>query len=156
MRRRYSDSRVPGWVVMLKEPFTSEEREACQGKKLSSSAGVAALVTPRISQEVVEVMYVVGLDGNNRCLYMQEIARGAVSSCALFPRDVYSVACATQATAIVLVHNHPSGDSLPSTQDLAMTKRIAEAGKMLGILLVDHLIIASGGYTSLLDLGVLE
>jgi DNA repair protein RadC len=144
-------------VVMVRESLTPHEKDVSKGVNLSSSAAVAALVTPRISAETVEVMYVIGLDGRNRLLFMQEIARGGVHALAIFPRDVYSVACATQATAVVLVHNHPSGDPTPSVQDLAMTKKVVEAGKALGIPLVDHVIIGyEAGYRSLLDLGVLS
>ena len=72
------------------------------------------------------------------------------------PRDVLRAALYEAATAMVLVHNHPSDDPLPSAEDLAMTRRIAEAGAMVGVPLVDHVIVApSGKYSSMLDLGVL-
>jgi len=141
---------------MLRERCSSGEREAIRGVKTTSSAAVAAVVGPRISAEVVEVMYVVGLDGQNKVLFLHEVARGGRSSQCIYPADIFRVACATSATAIVLVHNHPSGDPTPSAEDLAMTGRLVEAGAVLGIHVVDHVIIApSGRYTSLLDLGVI-
>lgn len=153
---RYSDCRVPGWVVMLRERCSPEERSALRGVKATSSAGVAAIVGPRISAEVVEVMYVVGLDGCNSVLFLHEVARGGRSSQCVLPADIFRCACATSATAIVLVHNHPSGDPTPSAEDLAMTRRLGEAGAVVGIHVVDHVVIApSGRYTSLLDLGVM-
>jgi DNA repair protein RadC len=142
---------------MLREPCSLGERAALRGARASSSAGVAAIVGPRITSEVVEVMYVIGLDGVNNVLFLQEVARGGRSSQCVYPADIFRVACATSASAVVLVHNHPSGDPAPSPDDLAMTTRIVEAGAVIGIPLVDHVIIApSGRYSSLLDLGVIS
>jgi DNA repair protein RadC len=141
---------------MLREKCSPAEREALRGATASSSASVAAIVGPRITSEVVEVMYVIGLDGLNHVMFLTEVARGGRSSQCVYPADLYRIACATNASAIVLAHNHPSGDPTPSPEDLAMTKRIVEAGAVLGIPLVDHVILApSGRYSSLLDLGVI-
>jgi DNA repair protein RadC len=72
------------------------------------------------------------------------------------PRDVLRAALYEAATAMVLCHNHPSDDALPSPEDLLMTRRLAEAGAMVGVPLVDHVIVTpSGKYSSMLDLGVL-
>jgi DNA repair protein RadC len=141
---------------MLRERCSPAEREALRGARANSSASVAAIVGPRIATECVEVMYALGLSGVNEVIWLHEVARGGRSSQCVYPADLFRVACATSASAIVLVHNHPSGDPTPSPEDLAMTKRIVEAGAVLGIPLVDHVILApSGKYSSMLDLGVL-
>jgi len=142
--------------VMLREPCSPEERAAMKaGVKANSSAGVVALVGDRIREEVVEVFYVLGLDGRNNTLFLNEVSRGGRSALGIMPADIYRIPCATNASAIVLVHNHPSGDPMPSPEDLALTKRLVEAGNMIGIPIVDHIIITPDGrYSSLLDLGV--
>ena len=65
------------------------------------------------------------------------------------PRDIFGEALRTGAFSIILIHNHPSGDTTPSTADLTVTKRILEAGKLLGIRLMDHIIVAGDKYISL-------
>jgi DNA repair protein RadC len=101
-------------------------------------------------------MWIVCLDGKNQVRATRRVAQGGLHTCAVMPRDVLRAALYEAATAMVLVHNHPSDDPLPSAEDLAMTRRLAEAGAMVGIPLVDHVIVTpSGKYSSMLDLGVL-
>jgi DNA repair protein RadC len=85
------------------------------------------------------------------------VAQGGLHGCSVHPRDILRAALADAASAILLVHNHPSADPTPSMEDLAMTRMIAEAAAIVGTPLLDHVIIgASGQYASLLDLGVLS
>lgn len=143
---------------MMREPLTPAERaELVAGGKCESSASVAALMTGRIGSEVVEVMVVIGLDSRNVVLFCIEVARGGRSGLVISPADIYRVACATGASSIILSHNHPNGDPLPSPEDIATTRRIVQAGAVLGIPLVDHVIVTmSGRYQSLFDMGILE
>jgi DNA repair protein RadC len=83
-----------------------------------------------------------------------EVSRGSVDSTPVEPREVFKAAVLVNASAIVLVHNHPSGDPSPSAADLALTARIREAGELLGIELLDHVIIGHDGrYASLQGMG---
>ena len=77
---------------------------------------------------------------------MQE---GTIDHTPVYPREIIKRALALGASAVILVHNHPSGDPKPSRDDFEMTKKIAEAGKQLDVLLPDHLIISKGGHGSL-------
>jgi DNA repair protein RadC len=114
-------------------------------------------MAPEIGALAHEEMWVVCLDGRNRVRASRRVAQGGLHGCAVLPRDVLRVAVHEAASAIVLVHNHPSDDPTPSAEDLVMTRRAAEAAAIVGVPLVDHVIVApSGRYTSMLDLGVLE
>jgi DNA repair protein RadC len=123
---------------------------------LASSAAVAARMGPELGALVHEEMWVICLDGKNHLRAARRVAQGGLHSCALLPRDVLRVAVYEAASAVVLVHNHPSDDPLPSAEDLELTRRMADAAALVGAPLVDHVIVTpSGKYSSMLDLGVL-
>jgi DNA repair protein RadC len=132
-------------------------RAARCGAALTSSAAVAARMTPELAALAHEEMWVVCLDGKNQVRAARRVAQGGLHSCTVMPRDILRAALYEAATAMVLVHNHPGDDPLPSVEDLAMTRRIADAGSTIGVPLVDHVILTpSGKYSSMLDLGALE
>ncbi len=123
---------------------------------LDSSAAVAARLGPVLGILPHEEMWIVALDGRNRGRSMRRVAQGGLHSCTLLPGDVLRAGLYEAAAAFILVHNHPSDDPMPSPEDLVMTRRIADAGLLLSVPLVDHVILTpSGRYTSMLDLGVL-
>ena len=84
------------------------------------------------------------------------VAEGTMNTCPVDPREVYAAALTTRATAIVLAHNHPSGDPEPSMQDISLTVQLAEAGRLLGIKVLDHLVLGDGNYVSLMERGLLD
>jgi len=84
------------------------------------------------------------------------VAMGTVNGVEVHPRDIFRVAIARNAVSIIVAHNHPSGDTEPSLDDRALTRKISEAGKLLGIPLLDHIIVTpSGKYTSLATIGII-
>lgn len=85
---------------------------------------------------------------------IEEISVGSINSSIVHPREVFAPAIKKSCASILLVHNHPSGDPAPSQEDLNITRRLAEAGKILGIEVVDHIIIGDGTYVSLKDKGL--
>tara|TARA_B100001939_G_scaffold344556_2_gene359202 strand:- start:2407 stop:3117 length:711 start_codon:yes stop_codon:yes gene_type:complete len=95
------------------------------------------------------------LDRKNRLIADEVQQEGTVDHTPVYPREVIKRALELQATAIILVHNHPSGDPTPSQDDILMTRKIGDVGKQLGILLHDHLIIARSGQCSFKTLGLL-
>lgn len=101
-----------------------------------------------------EIMLVM-LNTKSQIIKDEVISRGTVNASILSPREVFMQALRYNAVYIVLLHNHPSGDPTPSKEDLLMTARIAEAGKLIGILLMDHLIIGDNKYISLKERGFL-
>jgi len=83
------------------------------------------------------------------------ISIGNLNSAPVHPREVFAPAIKRGAAAIIVAHNHPSGDVTPSPEDILITKRLAEAGELLGIKLLDHVIIGSGCFTSMKTEGIL-
>lgn len=95
------------------------------------------------------------LDRKNRLIADEMQQEGTIDHTPVYPREVIKRALELHATAIILVHNHPSGDPTPSRDDVEMTKNIKEAGKQLGVMLHDHLIISKSGQTSLKTMGLI-
>jgi DNA repair protein RadC len=83
------------------------------------------------------------------------VATGTVNACFIHPREVYRAAITESATGLILIHNHPSGELNPSDEDLSLTKRVMEAGAIVGIRVLDHIIVGPGGHFSFLDAGLL-
>jgi DNA repair protein RadC len=105
--------------------------------------------------ELAEQAKVLLLNRCNRVLGMYQASSGGVSGTVMDPKLIFSVALKANAPAIILAHNHPSGNLVPSAQDHALTTRIVEAGKLLDIIVIDHLIVTTEGYCSFRDEGML-
>jgi len=117
---------------------------------------VAEYLAPRADSPDVEQLWVLSLDGRNGLRGLRCVARGGRHGCAVTAREILCCALGDAASAIVLAHNHPSGDPTPSDEDVAMTRAVARAGDVVGIPVLDHVIVtASGRYASLLDQGLL-
>ncbi|MBK9266103.1 MAG: DNA repair protein RadC [Polyangiaceae bacterium] len=124
--------------------------------ELITSAAVAEWFTSRIGWRDQEELWSLSIDGRNGMRSARRIAQGGLHGVHLTARDVLTAGLQDAASAIILVHNHPSGDPMPSTQDLEMTHRVALAGRAIGMPLIDHVIVSSTGrYSSMLDLGML-
>jgi len=102
-----------------------------------------------------ERFLVVILDTKHRPMGFAEVARGAAESCPVDMREVFRPAVLLNGSAIIVAHNHPSGDPCPSREDLVLTQRLCEAGVLLGMMVLDHLIIAGPRCVSLATLGVM-
>ncbi len=87
------------------------------------------------------------LDSKNRVTAIHTISIGSLNASIVHPREVFKAAIVANASAIVLAHNHPSGDTTPSREDIELTKRMKEAADILGIRLLDHIIIGNGYYS---------
>ena len=105
-----------------------------------------AIDMSHLKHERVRVLY---LDTRNRLILDHLAAEGSVDEAAIHPREVIRRAFDIGATALILVHNHPSGDPEPSRADIAVTNRIAEAGRLLGVTVHDHVIVGRGTHVSL-------
>lgn len=88
------------------------------------------------------------LDARNKLIHQETISIGSLNTSVVHPREVFEPAISHLAAQIILVHNHPSGDPEPSNEDIAITKRMAESGKILGIEITDHIIVAKNGFIS--------
>lgn len=103
-----------------------------------------------------EAVHVLTLNNKNRVLSRHMVSLGTVNQSIVHPRDVYRAAIVDGASKICLIHNHPSGDYDPSAEDIQITRRIKQAGELLGIPLLDHIIIAREGHYSFQESGLLE
>jgi DNA repair protein RadC len=93
------------------------------------------------------------LDGRHRVIGESEISRGTLTASLVHPREVFRPALRAGAAALVVVHNHPSGDPTPSLEDRRVTERLARAGELLGVPLLDHVVVAEHGFRSLSEEG---
>jgi DNA repair protein RadC len=106
-------------------------------------------------QSDVEEFWAVALGSEKKMLAVACLFRGTVDSCTFHPRDVFRFAYTHNASAVLVAHNHPSGNCEPSLEDLDVTKRLVEASHILGVLLSDHLIVAGDKYYSFVEAGLL-
>jgi len=111
--------------------------------------------TAHIPHGKVEEFHILFLDRKNVLIKHEQQQRGTIDHTPVYPREVVKRALELQASALILVHNHPSGDPTPSKADIAVTKDIVKAAQPLGVTVHDHLIIGRGRHTSLRDLGLL-
>ncbi len=116
---------------------------------------VAALVGPDLRYLDREHFNVVLLSTRHDVLAVEEVAVGGLSSAVIHPREVFKAAIRHSAAAVILAHNHPSGDPEPSADDLRITERLAEAGRILGVEVLDHMVVGDGRFVSLRERGVL-
>ena len=111
--------------------------------------------TAVLARERIEQFRVLYLDARNRLVADVEQGRGTVNHTPVYPREVVKRALELQATAIILVHNHPSGDPTPSPDDIEMTREVREAARALSIALHDHVIVGNGRWLSFRREGLL-
>ena len=108
-----------------------------------------------LHDEVKEHFFTVHLDGKNRILCLDLVSIGSLNQSIVHPREVFKTSLVTSAAALLLVHNHPTGDPSPSSEDIAITRRLKEAGEIIGIKVLDHVIVGSDGYLSFVERGLL-
>lgn len=123
--------------------------------ELGSFDAVVDWALPRFAALDHEEVWLLALDGRNALKAARRIAQGGLHGCALTTRDVLGPALRDAASAILLVHNHPSGDPQPSPEDVAMTRVLSRACELVGVPLLDHVIVARGGAASLVESGAL-
>jgi DNA repair protein RadC len=107
-----------------------------------------------LRHETKEYFFAIHLDGKNRICCVDEVSVGSLNQSIVHPREVFKTALLSSAAAIILVHNHPTGDPTPSREDIAITKRLNEAGEIIGVKVLDHIIIGDG-YLSFVSQGLL-
>jgi len=135
-------------------------RETLSNQKIDSPELVNELVGAEMRMLRNESLRVILLDTRYHLIRIQEVSTGSVNESIAHPREIFHPAVASSAYAVIVVHNHPSGDTSPSQADHSLTRRLAEAAELLQIKLLDHIIIGapangSGGYFSFKEAGVL-
>ena len=132
--------------------------KASERPKITKSADAFTLLKEHWNDDTldfIEKFKVMLLTRSNRVLGIVEVSSGGVSETVVDPKIIFASALKAVASGIILAHNHPSGNLKPSSQDLALTKRLKQAGEILGISVLDHLIITSEGYYSFAEDGMM-
>jgi DNA repair protein RadC len=123
------------------------------GEPVRGPADVWQHFGARLRDASHEQFLVILLDGRHRVLRSESVSRGTLTASLVHPREVFRPAIREAAAALLLVHNHPSGDPTPSREDREITARLVQAGDLLGIPVLDHVVVAEGGYRSLREDG---
>ena len=131
----------------------TEERPPVQ--RIREPEDVVRLLAGHLRDLQVEEFHLLALDSQSQVLREVLITRGLLNSSLVHPREVFRPAIAEAAAGIIVVHNHPSGDPTPSAEDRAVTRQLAEAGRLLDLPLYDHVIIAGDRFVSLATAGLL-
>ena len=134
-------------VVELAKRMIRAKRK--EGIKLMSPYTVADYYMEDMRHLDTEQVLLVMVDSKSKILAEKVISTGTVNASIVAPREIFIHALKEGATNIILIHNHPSGDTTPSNEDIATTKRVKEAGSLIGIKLIDHIIIGDNNYVSL-------
>lgn len=149
-------SKIAGLRVVREDSFDAPadyaRRIACR-----SPREVYAFLAPYAAREINEVFWIIALDSQHKAIGGAPvmITRGILNSSLVSPREVFRVAITLGAAAIILAHNHPSGDPMPSVDDRAVTDQLVAAGRLLDIPVHDHIICGAGFYASFAESGLL-
>jgi DNA repair protein RadC len=129
------------------------EEEIKRGEQFRSSADVFNHYREHLSGLKKEEFHVLLLDAKNRKIRDVRVSEGSLTSSLVHPREVFNPVIRESAAAVILVHNHPSGDPSPSQEDLHITRRLREIGEVMGVRVLDHIVIGKGKYVSFVDDG---
>ena len=124
------------------------------GQTFRSSLEIFRHFRPLVEGLKKECFWCLLLDGKNRILRVVRVSEGSLTSSLVRPREIYRPAIREAAAGVLFVHNHPSGDPAPSQEDIQITRRLIEAGKIVGIRALDHVIIGAHRYFSFVDQGL--
>ncbi len=140
-------------ILAVAELSKRISRERVSKTKITSPQTISALLLEEMRYLKKEVFKTVLLDTKNNVISINNVSVGCLDSTVVHPREVFLDAIKSSSAAIILVHNHPSGEVEPSKDDISITNRIIECGKIIGIKVLDHIIIGNGNYLSFKEKG---
>jgi DNA repair protein RadC len=149
---KYATKLTENKRVVLEKEVTKNCPDLSYAIKSPDDAAVIGKDFMRIHEKPEEYMYMICMNVKNKVLGVFEVSHGTVNASLVTPREIFQKALLANAVSIILMHNHPSGDCTASREDIDVTKRLVEAGKMLGVEVLDHIIIGDG-YSSLREKG---
>lgn len=135
-------------VVLVKEKVGRYELPRNIGSPEDAYKAITTITN--VQEEAQEVFGILILNIKNKIVAVHEVSRGTLNSSMVHPREVFKPAVLHNAAAIICFHNHPSGDLTPSKDDIEITNKLIEAGEILGIEVLDHIIVGDDGYASLI------
>ena len=144
------------WEQLTSGKFAQMVRESAKGREISSSDVAYNILKPLFAQnEDVETVYCIFLDMKNQILAIEKMFSGTINCATVFPREIIKRVIALKAGAVVMAHNHPSGDIQPSAEDKTITRKVIFSLMVIDVPFHDHLIIGNG-YCSLADEGYMQ
>jgi len=146
-------------ATQIKAAFEIGRRVSTQtldykSKELNDPEKVYRLIKSKLKDYHKEHFYIIALNSRNHSI--SEVSIGSLNASIVHPREVFAEVIKNKAASVIFAHNHPSGDPEPSEDDLLITKRLVESGKILGIEVVDHIIITKTGFLSFKEKGILK
>jgi DNA repair protein RadC len=123
------------------------------GRAMSTPRESALALMTTLQDQPGEVFAILCLSTKHRVIAYHEVSRGTLDATLVHPREVFKAALLANAAAIILTHNHPSGDPSPSADDVQLTRRLVDAGALLGVDVLDHIIVGDGRYYSFKEAG---
>ena len=147
--------RVAKQVYALRALVRNAGREGALTGKLATSRSVADHFGPILRNERVESVWIVGCDVRLRVRFYRCVSRGGVARCAVTVGEILRPLVLNATTGALMLHNHPSGDPSPSSEDIELTRHVAQGCDLLGIRFLDHIIVGASSYLSFLDAGLL-
>jgi DNA repair protein RadC len=153
---------APSWVRIIREPLTQFElaQTARTDHAINTPQAAYDVFRERAEVGLVESFYVATLNSKNKLISLQEVSRGSLNASIVEPREVFRLAILDGAASVIVAHNHPSGDPAPSSEDIAVTRRLVKAGELIGISVHDHIIVGHPSperqaFASLRELGLM-
>jgi DNA repair protein RadC len=143
--------RIPKYRVQL----VRESTHTAPTRVIASPADAYLVLRDFMEEQDRELFVVLMLDTRHKVTGLNVVSIGSLNASLVHPREAFKPAILANAAALVLAHNHPSGDPEPSADDLALTARLKQAGELLGIAVLDHVVIGEGRYVSLREQGLL-
>lgn len=144
-------------IPVVKIQMVKDGSIACDKRKkaIRTPSDAFDIMYPVCELLAEESFYVLLLDTKNNVNGIHEVSHGSLNASIVHPREVFKSAVLSNAASIICVHNHPSGDPAPSQEDITITKRLVECGKMMDIPVLDHVIIGDERYVSLKEKGII-
>ena len=144
------------WEDLISGKFASLIKESSKGQELSSAKEVYNVMKPAFAESHdIETLYCIYLDSKNRILSMEKAFSGTINHAAIYPREIIKRVITLKSTAVVISHNHPTGDTTPSVEDKNLTTKLWIALKGIDVCLHDHVIVGNG-YFSFSDAGLMK
>lgn len=122
-------------------------------KRLTCARDAVAILAPILEAEPVEVFVILCLSTKHQVIAYHEVSRGVLDATLVHPREVFKAVLVSNSAALVLAHNHPSGDPDPTSDDAVLTRRLVQAGELLGVDVLDHVILGHQSYYSFKEHG---
>lgn len=153
--RGIGEAKAISIIAALELGRRRKETESTKREKITTSAGVYELFRPLLLDLPHEEFWVILLNRSSSIIKKEMISRGGVSGTVVDSKIIFKSAVENLASSVILCHNHPSGNTKPSEQDIQITKKLKEAGKLLEIPVLDHVIMSETGYYSFADEGMM-